>query len=217
MKKNLLVPFVALTLTVSLGLSGCSSASSRAKEDAIAKVNAMPEIGGAHKQEILERIDQAESPVVIQGIVDQAQAENDKYVASREAEEKKKAEIRKRSEAAKESFIGVSFETYGLIWGPDEQHLTFKLAKDGKVEKSDGWERHAELGLDKAVSWKFPDEQPLAQDTTDTRTIVVIDICDASGSCVPWHFMGMENELVEGGIFAGPKNSKYLPPFKAQQ
>ena len=78
MKKNLLVPFVALTLTVSLGLSGCSSASSRAKEDAIAKVNAMPEIGGAHKQEILERIDRAESPVVIQGIVDQAQAENDK-------------------------------------------------------------------------------------------------------------------------------------------
>lgn len=216
MKKNLLIPFVALTLTVSLGLSGCSSASTRAKADAIAKVNAMPEIGGAHKQEILERIDRAESPVVIQGIVDQAQAENDKYVASREAEEKKKAEIRKRSEAAKESFIGVSFETYGLSWGPDE-HLTFKLAKDGKVEKSDGWERHAEFGLDKAVSWKFPDEQPLVQDTTDTRTIVVIDICDASGSCVPWHFMGMTGEAVEGGILAGPKNSKYLPPFKAQQ
>ncbi|MDU3503623.1 MAG: hypothetical protein E7F72_08435 [Haemophilus parainfluenzae] len=216
MKKNLLVPFVALTLTVSLGLSGCSSASSRAKADAIAKVNAMPEIGGAHKQEILERIDRSESPVVIQGIVDQAQAENDKYVASREAEAKKKADIRKRSEAAKESFIGVSFETYGLIWGPDEQHLTFKLAKDGKVEKSDGWERHAEVGLDKAVSWKFPDEQPLVQDTTDTRTIVVIDICDASGSCVPWRFTGMENELVEGGIWAGP-DPKNLHPFKAQQ
>ena len=216
MKKNLFIPLVALTLAVSLGIGGCSNAQARAKEDAIAKVNAMPEIGGAHKQEILERIDQAESPVVIQGIVDQAQAENDKYVASREAEEKKKAEIRKRSEAAKESFVGVSFETYGLSWGADE-HLTFKLAKDGKVEKSDGWERHAELGLDKAVSWKFPDEQPLAQDTTDTRTVVVIDICDASGSCVPWRFIGMTDEAVEGGIWAGPKNSKYLPPFKAQQ
>lgn len=216
MKKNLFIPLVALTLAVSLGIGGCSNAQARAKEDAIAKVNAMPEIGGAHKQEILERIDQAESPVVIQGIVDQAQAENDKYVASREAEEKKKAEIRKRSEAAKESFVGVSFETYGLSWGADE-HLTFKLAIDGKVEKSDGWERHAELGLDKAVSWKFPDEQPLAQDTTDTRTVVVIDICDASGSCVPWRFIGMTDEAVEGGIWAGPKNSKYLPPFKAQQ
>lgn len=215
MKKNLLIPLVALTLTVSLGIGGCSNAQARAKEDAIAKVNAMPEIGGAHKQEILERIDRAESPVVIQGIVDQAQAENDKYVASREAEAKKKADIRKRSEAAKESFIGVSFETYGLSWGPDE-HLTFKLAKDGKVEKSDGWERHAEVGLDKAVSWKFPDEQPLVQDTTDTRTIVVIDICDASGSCVPWRFIGMTGEAVEGGIWAGP-DPKYLPPFKAQQ
>lgn len=216
MKKNLFIPFVALALAASLGLSGCSSASSRAKADAIAKVNAMPEIGGGHKQEILERIDRAESPVVIQGIVDQAQAENDKYVASREAEEKKKAEIRKRAEAAKESFVGVTFETLGFIWGPDE-HLTFKLAKDGKVEKSDGWERHAEMGLDKAVSWKFPDEQPLVNDTSDTRTVVVIEICDASGSCVPWRFKGMENETVEGGIYAGPSSLNSLPPFKAQQ
>lgn len=216
MKKNLFIPFVALALAASLGLSGCSSASSRAKADAIAKVNAMPEIGGAHKQEILERIDRAESPVVIQGIVDQAQAENDKYVASREAEAKKKAEIRKRAEAAKESFVGVTFETLGLSWGPDE-HLTFKLAKDGKVEKSDGWERHAEMGLDKAVSWKFPDEQPLVNDTSDTRTIVVINICDASGSCVPWRFTGMENERVEGGIYAAPSSLNVLKPFKAQQ
>ena len=86
----------------------------------------------------------------------------------------------------------------------------------GGLEKYDGWERNAEVGLDKAVSWKFPDEQPLVQDTTDTRTIVVIDICDASGSCVPWRFTGMENELVEGGIWAGP-NPKNLHPFKAQQ
>ena len=216
MKKNLLVPFVALTLTVSLGLSGCSSASSRAKEDAIAKVNAMPEIGGAHKQEILERIDRAESPVVIQGIVDQAQAENDKLVDAKEKEEKTLAENKKKAEAAKESFVDVTFVSNDFFLS---NGLTFKLAKDGKVEKSGKWEEIPALRMTKIVSWKFPDEQPGYKSLLkDGIPLVSIELCEASGECTPWVFTGSTRD--ESEINAGPRNDKSgskMYKFQAQR
>lgn len=212
MKKNLLVPFVALTLTVSLGLSGCSSASSRAKADAIAKVNAMSQLEPNHKQEILERIDQSNSPTVIQGIVDQAQAENNKLVDAKEKEEKTLAENKKKAEAAKESFIDVTFASNDFFLS---NGLTFKLAKDGKVEKSGKWEELPALRMTKIVSWKFPDEQP-GKSVGSGIPVVQIDLCDASGQCAPWIFYGSTRD--ESEIKAGPEDSGNGPyKFQAQR
>ena len=212
MKKNLLIPLAALTLTVSLGIGGCSNAQARAKEDAIAKVNAMSKLEPNHKQEILERIDQSNSPTVIQGIVDQAQAENNKLVDAKEKKEKTLAENKKKAEAAKESFIDVTFASNDFFLS---NGLTFKLAKDGKVEKSGKWEEMPALGMTKIVSWKFPDEQP-GKGVASGVPVVQIDLCDASGQCTPWILYGSTHD--ESEIKAGPADSGNGPyKFQAQR